>query len=439
MVDGTVRGPAASGLTIPCRRVRANDRMREVPVASGWFARFSRRPLAFIALAAVVAAVAALVAVLTADPAGDDTPLLADDVTPAAADSAGATPTEQQTAGGDETTPSGTPDAAAAADGPDADAASMEADAVTDPAAGAPGDGARDDAASPEDVDATGDAPEPASTDAQTDTSTSAPDAEVLVSPNVVRQGETVFVRVPALEAGSVLLTVDDETTRMVREGDDWIGFVPIAPLSDLGGYTVIIDVFDDAGAYQATRLAQFLVVDAGVPIEEITLLPGDEDLLAPELVAIDNNTRFVEHTGVSGPRLWEGPWQRPLQGDDTGIFGALRSYNGAPASDWHHGHDISADTGDPIAAPARGRVVFADELPVHGFGVILDHGAGVYSGYWHMSEIRAQLGELVDAGTVLGLVGDSGLAVGAHLHWEVIVRGQDVDPLQWLEAALHA
>lgn len=258
------------------------------------------------------------------------------------------------------------------------------------------------------------------------------------VSPSVIRQGETVFVRLLGAQAGSVLLTVDGATTSMVEEGETWVGFVPIAPLSFLGGYTVIVDWFDADDVYTNTALSEFNVVDAGVPVEQITLIPGDEGLLAPNLVAIDINVRFGENAFVSGPRLWTGPWMAPLPGVDTGIFGALRSYNGAVPSDWHHGHDFDGETGDPIVAAATGRVTFVGELPIHGIGVILDHGAGVFSGYWHMSESMVEEGALVAGGSVLGAVGTTGLVVGAHLHWEVIVRGQDVDPVQWLTASLH-
>ena len=78
-----------------------------------------------------------------------------------------------------------------------------------------------------------------------------------------------------------------------------------------------------------------------------------------------------------------------------------------------------------PIVAPAAGRAVFVGELPVHGVGVILDHGAGVYSGYWHMSQTTLESGTLLQRGDVLGQIGDSGLAVGPHLHWEVICMGK--------------
>ena len=64
--------------------------------------------------------------------------------------------------------------------------------------------------------------------------------------------------------------------------------------------------------------------------------------------------------------------------------------------------------------------------------GVIIDHGAGVYSGYWHMSLIGVREAVEVAPGDYLGNIGTTGLSTGPHLHWEVIVQGIDVDPLQW-------
>ena len=258
----------------------------------------------------------------------------------------------------------------------------------------------------------------------------------IRVSPSQIRQGETVLVKARAEEAAATL-TVNGTTWPMVRESDQWVGYAPIAPLSEVGPYTVIVDSFDAAGTYQRTLLSEFTVVDAGAAIEHITLEPRVAALLAPELVAIDIKERFVRNVAVSGPRRWQGSWQRPLAGADSGSFGALRSYNDAPPSDWHHGHDIDAAVGTPIRAAAAGLVVFAGELPVHGWGVILDHGAGVYSGYWHMSVVGVALDAEVAAGDLLGEVGESGVVAGPHLHWEVIVHGRDVDPVQWLEATL--
>ena len=64
----------------------------------------------------------------------------------------------------------------------------------------------------------------------------------------------------------------------------------------------------------------------------------------------------------------------------------------------------------------------------------MIDHGWGVYSGFWHQSEFLVQVGEFVAPGQVIGLVGDTGRGTGAHLHWELWVNGVQVDPLDWLQ-----
>ena len=263
-------------------------------------------------------------------------------------------------------------------------------------------------------------------------------DPRILVQPLSVRQGQTALVRLVGTEVAEAFLTIEGVTTPMVQEEDVWIGYAPVSPLEATGVIAVVVDVFNEFGAYLTTYLDEVVVAASNAGVEEITLEPGDDELLAPEIVALDVAERFERHVAVNGPRLWTGRWRAPVIAPGSGRFGVLRSYNGAPPSDWHHGHDFSATEGEPIVAPAAGVVVFAGELPVHGNGVILDHGAGVYSGYWHMAAVDVPLGDQVDQGDRLGFVGNTGLSVGAHLHWEVIVHGQDVDPVQWLESPLH-
>ena len=261
----------------------------------------------------------------------------------------------------------------------------------------------------------------------------------VAVTPSTVEQGRATLVVLSGdVSADRVFVSIDGYTGEMVFEDDTgWVGFVPVSPLTTPRRYNVVVDTFDD-DVYRTTFLGELFVQEVIGEIEQITLDPDTAALLAPELVAIDNQTRFEQYVEANGPRLWSLPWRLPVSGEQSGDFGVLRSYNGGPASDWHHGHDIDADAGAPIVAPAPGRVVFATELTVHGLGVILDHGAGVYSGYWHMSQIDARVGDLVQPGARLGLVGETGVVTGPHLHWEVIVQGRDVDPLQWTELSFR-
>ena len=316
---------------------------------------------------------------------------------------------------------------AQAADAPATDPAATSDDATTDPAAEQASE-------APPAAEA---APEPAAAEAQAEPAPPARvEPSVTVSPATVSQGRTTLVLLTGdVEADRVFVSIDGYTGEMVFEEEvGWVGFVPIGRLAAARRYNVVLDTFKGE-VYETTFVSELVVTEAPANIEQITLDPDTAALLAPELVAIDNTTRYEQYVEASGPRLWSGPWRLPVFGVHEGPHGILRSYNGAPVTDWHHGHDISADAGAPIVAPARGRVVFATELPVHGLGVILDHGAGVYSGYWHMQEIQADVGQLVNPGDALGLVGTTGASTGPHLHWEVIVQGTDVDPIQWTEA----
>jgi murein DD-endopeptidase MepM/ murein hydrolase activator NlpD len=64
----------------------------------------------------------------------------------------------------------------------------------------------------------------------------------------------------------------------------------------------------------------------------------------------------------------------------------------------------------------------------------LIDHGVGVFSGYWHQSNLAVRVGQDVQRGDLIGYVGDTGLVTGAHLHWEMRVGGIAVDPMQWTE-----
>jgi len=148
----------------------------------------------------------------------------------------------------------------------------------------------------------------------------------------------------------------------------------------------------------------------------------------------------------VTTEKLWSGEFEipSPLPADYcietnecwSSRFGNRRSYNGGPYTSFHTGLDIVGKVGTEIYAPAAGTVVFADPLTVRGNATMIDHGWGVYSGYMHQSEILVEVGERVERGQLIGLVGATGRVEGPHLHWEVWVGGIRVDPLDWLQQA---
>ena len=94
-----------------------------------------------------------------------------------------------------------------------------------------------------------------------------------------------------------------------------------------------------------------------------------------------------------------------------------------------HRGLDYDVPYGTPVLAPATGMVLFAGNLTLSGQTVVLDHGQGVVSVFYHLSRMDVVPGQEVGARAPLGLVGETGLAPSAHLHWGTYVNGTAVDP----------
>jgi murein DD-endopeptidase MepM/ murein hydrolase activator NlpD len=130
--------------------------------------------------------------------------------------------------------------------------------------------------------------------------------------------------------------------------------------------------------------------------------------------------------------RWWEYPFRWPIEASVTSYFGSRRSY-GAGFTSYHEGTDFQGETGAPVLAPASGVVVLAEPLVVRGNAILIDHGWGVVSGYWHLSRIDVAVGQQVAPGDPIGALGNTGLSTGPHLHWELWVNGKAVSALQWV------
>lgn len=156
-----------------------------------------------------------------------------------------------------------------------------------------------------------------------------------------------------------------------------------------------------------------------------------DADLMASESAYLGQ-----WRTLRSSARSWELPLSFPLQTvvPISADYGDRRSYGGM-VDGYHSGVDYRAWGGLPVVAPADGVVVMAETLVTRGNAVLLDHGWGLVTGYWHLSRIDVQVGDRVQRGQPFALVGNTGLSTGAHLHWEVWANGVSVDGKQWLHA----
>jgi hypothetical protein len=135
--------------------------------------------------------------------------------------------------------------------------------------------------------------------------------------------------------------------------------------------------------------------------------------------------------------RSWELPLGYPLtmQLPVSADFGDRRSYGGM-LDGYHSGVDFRAWSGLPVIAPADGVVVLNQTLKARGNAILIDHGWGLVTGFWHLSSTEVETGQSVTKGQIIGNVGNTGLSTGSHLHWEMWVNGVSVDGKQWLDSA---
>ena len=131
--------------------------------------------------------------------------------------------------------------------------------------------------------------------------------------------------------------------------------------------------------------------------------------------------------------RLAATPSVLPTTGWLSSAFAAMRRHPILHRSRPHEGLDISAPTGTPIEAPGAGTVTDAGWESGYGQTVTVDHGYGIVTKYAHASKLLVRRGQRVKRGDRLALVGNSGLATGPHLHYEVRVKGRAVDPLRYV------
>ncbi|MCS7060470.1 MAG: peptidoglycan DD-metalloendopeptidase family protein [Anaerolineae bacterium] len=258
------------------------------------------------------------------------------------------------------------------------------------------------------------------------------PFESVQVEPRLPRQGDIVVVRVRANgPLQSLVGSLAGRPLRFVPQADGYVALSGVGGLQEPGVYSITLRAIAESGA--ASELSgRIQTAAAGFGFENLTISQKLISLLDPQ-VNIDER---VELDGIlsqwSSTQWWEGPLRLPATGRIASYFGARRSFNGGMLRTYHSGADIVAPAGTPVYASAPGRVTAVQEFKVRGLVIVIDHGRGVFTSYCHLSQADVKVGQIVNAGEMIGRSGNTGRSEGPHLHWELAVGGVTVDPLPW-------
>jgi murein DD-endopeptidase MepM/ murein hydrolase activator NlpD len=164
---------------------------------------------------------------------------------------------------------------------------------------------------------------------------------------------------------------------------------------------------------------------------EQRMTLPKEQvepDDAALKRIALEREKVRTVLAALTPERLWAHAFIVPVEGTASGAFGSKRILNGQPRNQ-HNGEDIAAPIGTPVKATNDGIVKMVDDHFFSGKGVILDHGLGLFTMYFHLDTATVKEGERVKRGDVIGTVGQSGRATGPHLHWGAWLNGSRVNP----------
>lgn len=256
------------------------------------------------------------------------------------------------------------------------------------------------------------------------------------ILPDVAHQGEICLIRVSApeplqsiyAEFQGVKIPMSYVERSSIAEA--LLG-IDLDALS--GRYEVVIKATSSLQKFFLEKV-KLKIKKVHFPIQRLSLPPAMVDLDAKTLARVNGEERRLKELFKKGraERFWQGGFIKPVPGEVTTSFGVRRVINNLQRSP-HTGVDLKAEEGTPVLACNNGVVVMVDDLFFSGKSVILDHGRGFFSMYFHLSQALVKEGKMIRKGDILGRVGSTGRSSGAHLHWGIRINGARVDPLSLL------
>lgn len=260
---------------------------------------------------------------------------------------------------------------------------------------------------------------------------TVAVDPRYEASDDWVTQGDVLAIRIYNL-SNTLQAHIESELGEVyliTGEAGQATAYIPVGHGLEAGSYVVY------AGAGRANWEIPFRVTDGGFTTRRVQLEAGEA---WPQNAsdALEEYTDYNEQilpllTQRDATQYWDGMFASPVLGDIAADYGTYVYVNDSDTPYQHAGLDIEAPRGTEVTAANNGRVVFAGELESTGNTVVVEHGGGLKSLYYHMDSLNVQLDDYVKLGDRIGTVGSTGVCAQPHLHFEVRLGGVTLNPSQ--------
>jgi len=248
-----------------------------------------------------------------------------------------------------------------------------------------------------------------------------------------IKNGETLLVQYKHKEIRPLSITLDKKTFPFYRRANHAYEFYALIPFhynTTLGPKKLHLN-YQEQNIDKTVRIDDIKVIwgaykkeQLKVDSSKITLSKKDKRRVEKEYYEAVN--LYAKKSKIFQMHITLEP---PLSSVVTSVFGNERLFNGARKS-YHSGVDYRAVVGTPIFAIGQGKVVLVQDRFYAGLSVVVDHGQGIYSGYYHLSESSVKVGDSVNYLTSVGLSGATGRITGPHLHFSLKVHGVTVNPL---------
>lgn len=254
----------------------------------------------------------------------------------------------------------------------------------------------------------------------------------VTLSSEEVLPGSFITLRVENADLYDTTFTdfLGYEREFLGRDGE-WFCFIPVKTAAAPGEYELSFNIGEETFSQKVT------VLERTFNNQYLTVAPSTlEETLENEAVRAAFDVFYQEYRWRrTASALWDGEFILPLgevKYRETTPFGTFRTFSNG-STEWHNATDMAAAGGTPVYATNSGRIIFSDYLGLTGHTILIDHGYGILSWHYHLSERNAAVGEKVEKGRLIGKVGTTGLSTGNHLHFAISVGGIFVDPMEMM------